>query len=121
MITVYEIKSNGFIGVSKQIDPKEGISTNWTYTAPPDDGVYKWENSQWVEGVEPDISVPSADLNALAETARTDRNALLIASDWTQVADAPVDKEAWASYRQQLRDVTLQSEFPLNVIWPEKP
>ena len=32
------------------------------------------------------------------------RNLLLQASDWTQVADAPVNKQAWAEYRQQLRD-----------------
>jgi hypothetical protein len=35
---------------------------------------------------------------------RDHRNALLKESDWTQVADSPVDKQAWAEYRQQLRD-----------------
>ena len=35
---------------------------------------------------------------------RFHRDALLAASDWTQVADAPVDKAAWAAYRQALRD-----------------
>jgi len=35
---------------------------------------------------------------------RWHRNRLLAASDWTQVADAPVDRQAWADYRQQLRD-----------------
>jgi len=35
---------------------------------------------------------------------REQRNALLKESDWTQVADSPVDKQAWAEYRQQLRD-----------------
>ena len=28
----------------------------------------------------------------------------LIASDFTQLVDAPVDKTAWANYRQALRD-----------------
>ena len=32
------------------------------------------------------------------------RNRLLAASDWTQLPDAPVDKTAWAIYRQNLRD-----------------
>ena len=32
------------------------------------------------------------------------RNGLLIDSDWTQVDDAPVHREAWATYRQALRD-----------------
>jgi len=35
---------------------------------------------------------------------RRQRDALLAASDWTQVADAPVDRQAWADYRQALRD-----------------
>lgn len=47
------------------------------------------------------------------------RNAQLAASDWTQVADAPVDKAAWATYRQALRDLPAQggiadaAEFPV--------
>ena len=32
------------------------------------------------------------------------RNGLLADSDWTQLPDAPVDREAWATYRQALRD-----------------
>ena len=52
---------------------------------------------------------------------RTKRNALLAASDWTQVADAPVDQVAWATYRQALRDVTDQVGFPENVDWPVEP
>ena len=35
---------------------------------------------------------------------RAVRNDLLAQSDWTQVADAPVDRQAWATYRQALRD-----------------
>lgn len=40
----------------------------------------------------------------LFERLRIQRDALLTASDWTQLADVPVDKQAWATYRQQLRD-----------------
>jgi hypothetical protein len=40
----------------------------------------------------------------LLERMRLHRDRLLAASDWTQVADAPVDKAAWATYRQALRD-----------------
>ena len=57
----------------------------------------------------------------LAAAAREKRNALLAECDWTQVADAPVDKAAWAGYRQALRDIPDQDGFPLNVIWPEVP
>lgn len=57
-----------------------------------------------------------------AEVAvRAQRNQLLAESDWTQVADAPVDRAAWAAYRQDLRDIPNQAGFPLNVSWPTKP
>lgn len=56
-----------------------------------------------------------------AASVRADRNTRLSASDWTQVADAPVDKAAWATYRQALRDVPDQTGFPWNVSWPEQP
>jgi hypothetical protein len=57
----------------------------------------------------------------LANEARAERDRLLAASDWTQVADAPVDQAAWAEYRQALRDVPEQEGFPENVAWPDKP
>ena len=40
----------------------------------------------------------------LVERMRLHRDRLLAASDWTQLPDAPVDKTAWAAYRQALRD-----------------
>jgi len=39
-----------------------------------------------------------------SERMRRQRDAQLAASDWTQTADAPVDRAAWAAYRQALRD-----------------
>ena len=56
-----------------------------------------------------------------SEQCKDYRRQLLEMSDWTQVADAPVDKAAWAVYRQALRDVPQQEGFPENVIWPERP
>jgi hypothetical protein len=55
------------------------------------------------------------------DTIRTERDQLLAASDWTQVADAPVDQQAWATYRQELREVPQQDGFPFDVKWPEQP
>ena len=55
------------------------------------------------------------------ESARAQRNALLAQCDWTQTEDAPVDKEAWRIYRQALRDISNQPEFPFNITWPDKP
>lgn len=60
-----------------------------------------------------------------AKSVRATRGAKLKECDWTQVADAlldaPVDKAAWATYRQALRDVTAQAGFPWTVTWPETP
>jgi hypothetical protein len=52
---------------------------------------------------------------------RQQRNELLSACDWTQLPDSPADHEAWATYRQALRDVTAQEGFPWDVVWPETP
>ena len=49
------------------------------------------------------------------------RDGELARTDWTQVADAPVDQAAWATYRQELRDIPQQSGYPFNVIWPTSP
>lgn len=51
---------------------------------------------------------------------RSNRNLLLQESDWTQLPDSPADKTAYEVYRQQLRDVTTQSD-PFNIVWPVKP
>jgi hypothetical protein len=56
-----------------------------------------------------------------AKSVRTSRGEKLKDSDWTQVADAPVDQAAWATYRQALRDVTGQEGFPWTITWPTQP
>jgi len=61
------------------------------------------------------------EIDSLAQSERTKRNGLLSRSDWTQVADAPVDKTAWATYRQALRDVPEQAGFPTDISWPQPP
>jgi len=56
-----------------------------------------------------------------AKSVREQRTAKLAECDWTQLADAPVDKAAWATYRQALRDVTKQAGFPWDIEWPVQP
>ena len=80
------------------------------------------------DGVVYDVIVEDKTQDELdAETAqkatevRYKRNMLLTQSDWTQLADAPVDNLAWAVYRQSLRDITLQAGFPFDVIFPVIP
>ena len=56
-----------------------------------------------------------------ASAIRTQRDSKLSSTDWTQVADAPVDKATWATYRQALRDIPAQTGFPWEVTWPTTP
>lgn len=61
---------------------------------------------------------------AKAEEVRTERNALLAATDYTQVMDARLSADCIAAfkvYRQALADIPEQEGFPFDVVWPEKP
>ena len=55
------------------------------------------------------------------ERLRIKRNADLVASDWTQVTDSPVDKAAWVAYRQALRDLPANTADPREAVWPTQP
>ena len=57
----------------------------------------------------------------LIERMRLRRDALLIASDWAMLDDAPADKTAWATYRQALRDFPATWKPTPTVIFPERP
>lgn len=65
--------------------------------------------------------MPDPTNEQLAEKARLKRDALLKESDWTQLPDAPVNHQAWADYRQALRDIPDQAGFPTDVNWPQAP
>jgi len=54
------------------------------------------------------------------EQVRLWRNSELARTDWTQVADAPVNAEAWATYRQALRDLPATIDIA-NPILPDPP
>lgn len=59
--------------------------------------------------------------NRLIQDIKNQREKYLRQSDWTQLPDAPVNKEAWANYRQQLRDIDQQEGFPFKFEWPKQP
>jgi len=68
-----------------------------------------------------------ADADALAsswERLRSERNALLVSSDWTQASDSPLNdgaKSEWAVHRQLLRDLPASTEDPDDPTWPDAP
>jgi len=79
------------------------------------------------EGVERVVTVQeqkdakvAADNAALAERARATRNALLQETDHYALSDLTMTDEMTA-YRQSLRDVPQQADFPATITWPTKP
>ena len=68
-----------------------------------------------------------ADWNAVwasddptAEEVRELRDRMLASTDWWGASDLTMTEEQKA-FRQALRDVTEQSGFPHDVVWPEPP
>ena len=49
------------------------------------------------------------------------RDTELARTDWTQVADAPVNQAAWATYRQALRDLPASNADPRKIELPSTP
>ena len=109
------------------------------------DGVEQDANGNWVEKyvardmfqdtTEDGVTTTKAEHEAayqagldakVAEGHRTTRNKLLADSDWTQMNDSPLsneDKTAWATYRQELRDMSDLASWP-NIAdddWPIAP
>lgn len=72
---------------------------------------FDYETKNWVQ-----------DIPAQEALIKNQRNILLSESDWTQLIDVQIQtKQAWATYRKALRDITTQEGYPFNVIWPTKP
>jgi hypothetical protein len=94
------------------------------YTKNVGETVPQKQNGKWVQVW--NVSDASAEevqerTDAKATEVRVERNNKLTITDWTQIADAPVDKTKWVTYRQALRDVTQQSGFPWTITWPTQP
>ena len=65
-------------------------------------------------------SVERLPKDQAAENIRAERNRLLAETDWMALSDNTMT-QAWADYRQALRDLTAQEGFPYSVEWPTKP
>ena len=63
-------------------------------------------------------------LNELATTIRSKRNSLLAETDYLLMNDYPLGGEYLGrikKYRQELRDLTKQENFPTSVVFPDFP
>lgn len=87
---------------------------------PPAPAADEWQTWTWDEAAWRWVSVPTDE--ALVRDARAERGRRLAACDWTQLPDVPAGTaQAWATYRQALRDITEQPGFPTTITWPEEP
>jgi hypothetical protein len=88
------------------------------------DGHYDQSTKMVVDGSVVDIPAPTIeqeDIDRAWLDLKYSRNIRLQSTDWTQVPDAPVDSQAWATYRQALRDLPNNTTDPRNPVWPTKP
>lgn len=70
------------------------------------------------------VPVPEPTNEELARIVRDIRDTKLSETDYLVVADYPISEERLAevkTYRQALRDITEQTGFPKDVIWPDVP
>jgi len=93
--------------------------------------VHAWtENDMFQEYTDDDDNVVTvqdqidakvaADNAALEATERSTRDDLLKATDHYGLSDVTMS-EAMTTYRQALRDVPQQTDFPQTITWPTKP
>lgn len=76
-----------------------------------------------------ELGISAADQQAIQqayrlEALRAERNKRLQACDWTQTLDNPLDdrqRQAWADYRQALRELTDHDSNLATMIWPTPP
>lgn len=93
-------------------------SNTWAFRGDPPTGYHEWntDSNTWI-----------LNLEKMWSYIRTSRTLKLQGSDWTQLPDArltAVSKSAWATYRQQLRDITITNADvtdPEDIAWPTPP
>lgn len=116
MITLpEELKLDGMVEVGT-IDVSEYVSSSGQLVKvgkrPSASHQFNHSSMQWEDPRTPETEWP---------VVRAQRDRLLLACDWTQLPDVPLATQtAWASYRQALRDITLQAD-PFNLVWPVTP
>jgi hypothetical protein len=87
-----------------------------------DDEIEWLENEPPIKPTQEELDVELARLQAQekVDDMREERNRLLADSDFSQLPDAPVNRNEWATYRQALRDLPSTVDIN-NPVYPEKP
>lgn len=101
-----------------------GTAKDRVYTdAPSFDPLTKEVSFTWVESdsaLTQTWAVADKSNDAKAEAIRAKRNSLLRDTDYYALSDVTMSSEM-NTYRQALRDVPQQTDFPTTVTWPTKP
>ena len=117
----YNLETGRFTGQGSNSDQANVIARDGEGLI---EGHYDHDTQMVSENAVVDIPADTLEQEQIAKAwsdLTFNRNRLLQSSDWTQVSDAPVDHAAWATYRQELRDLPENTEDPRNPVWPTRP
>lgn len=79
--------------------------------------VFDYASEIWIDPRTEEERYDQAD-----QVAKQERFTKLLACDWSQGLDVPeATRLLWQPYRQALRDITLQDEYPFAIVWPNSP
>jgi hypothetical protein len=115
-IGMYADDTHGAILAEAHVDPDFMYVVNGWLTPLPEKPEYPcyWDGLNWVQ-----------DDVVIERRVRRDRDSLLLESDWTDTVSAQTrlgpKYDEWQAYRQELRDITKQPGYPLDIQWPVKP
>jgi hypothetical protein len=105
---------------------EQDANGNWVHAWTENDMFQEYTETD-ENGVETTVTVQdqkdaktAADNAALEATERSTRDDLLKATDHYGLSDVTMT-EAMTAYRQALRDVPQQTDFPGTITWPTKP
>jgi hypothetical protein len=84
------------------------------------------KNLEYISAKVKNVTKEHSVVTKTKSAALQKRANLLYNSDWTQLADAngsldDEEKRRWKSYRQELRDITKQPGWPMQIVWPKQP
>lgn len=101
-----------------------GDSNQYTHVTIPDGMKHPYLSVADVSGVLTVTEDATARADAEMSELRIDRDMKLKECDWTQLADVALgvsEVASWATYRQELRDITGTYSSLDTVVWPTEP
>lgn len=109
-MTIFWINLDGSLNCATD-DRNEGPPNTKSINVPPKHGRQIWDGSNW------------NDPEKTWDDIRAERKPLLKVADIEilKQEDTGGDTLAWRSYRQTLRDITINFAAPTDVVWPSPP